>query len=262
MASRCNWATRDGLLGMDDPAEVDAAFERGERHVGTAVIGLVLNCGDLAVAAPRVERALRSEDMATRQYGFTAAGHAARLCHGLTPAIYDTLHAEGPGGMAEDAISDALTYVPFREMPGWLKWIRVTSSIRRFFARRWIHAIEGVASACGALRNLLARLAGKRRSGGSRLSWYELQTGDGLLGIDDPAEVGAAFERGRAVRRHSGYRAGPELRRSRGGGTAGRAGPRCGSSARRSGRRPRASWRLARCVGTMADELRAPVEAS
>ncbi|WP_181802794.1 hypothetical protein [Streptomyces shenzhenensis] len=30
------WQTGEGLLGLDDPAEWDAAFERGEDHLGTA----------------------------------------------------------------------------------------------------------------------------------------------------------------------------------------------------------------------------------
>ncbi|GGV01848.1 hypothetical protein GCM10010211_81420 [Streptomyces albospinus] len=58
--------TGDGLIGIRDPAEVDAAFDRGERCVGTAVVGLVLNSDDVAVVAPRVLRALRSSDATVR----------------------------------------------------------------------------------------------------------------------------------------------------------------------------------------------------
>ncbi|MFC7513177.1 hypothetical protein ACFQV4_36325 [Streptomyces thermocarboxydus] len=34
----------EGLLGLDDLGEWDAAFERGERNLGTAAIGLAFNC--------------------------------------------------------------------------------------------------------------------------------------------------------------------------------------------------------------------------
>lgn len=84
MGSEIDWKTGDGLLGISDPAEIDAAFDRGERFVGTAVIGLVMNCDGLAVAAPRVERGLRSSDPKVRQYSFVAAATAARV-FGVSP---------------------------------------------------------------------------------------------------------------------------------------------------------------------------------
>lgn len=161
MSPEYDWQTGENLISLNDPAELDAAFDRGEPRVGTAVIGLVLSCGDLAVAAPRVERALRSSDPFIRQYAFVAVGDAARLYGGLTPAIYEALRAEGLGGVAEHAIRDALTFVPFRDMPWWLKRLNVTRSVKRFFVRRWLYAIEDVMSAFGTLRKLFSR----RRSG-------------------------------------------------------------------------------------------------
>lgn len=47
-----NWADGTGLLGMDQPEEIDAAFERGEPHVGVAVIGLALNYSDPVAILP------------------------------------------------------------------------------------------------------------------------------------------------------------------------------------------------------------------
>ncbi|MDJ0343883.1 hypothetical protein QMK19_28415 [Streptomyces sp. H10-C2] len=41
MNSKYDWETGDELIRLDDPAEVGAAFERGEPLIGTAVIGLV-----------------------------------------------------------------------------------------------------------------------------------------------------------------------------------------------------------------------------
>ncbi len=146
MTREYDWETGEGLLRVHDPEEVDAAFDRGERRVGTALIGLVLNGDDFAVLAPRVERGLRSADRDVRQFAFVAAGHTARLFGELSPGIYEILHAEGPHGVAENAISDALDYVPFRDMPWWLRRLKVTTDIRQFVARRWLYAVEDVKS--------------------------------------------------------------------------------------------------------------------
>jgi hypothetical protein len=44
MPAAWDWASGQGLLGLDDPEEWDAAFERGEAGLGTAVIGLAFHC--------------------------------------------------------------------------------------------------------------------------------------------------------------------------------------------------------------------------
>ncbi|MEU5899181.1 MULTISPECIES: hypothetical protein [Streptomyces] len=53
-----NWETAEGMLGMDDPAEWDAAYARGERSLGTAVIGLAFHCTP-ADASPRILKGTR-----------------------------------------------------------------------------------------------------------------------------------------------------------------------------------------------------------
>jgi hypothetical protein len=83
--------------------EWDAAFERGERPLGTAAIGLAFNCS-LEEASPRIVRAMRLPDRAQRGFAFTAAGAAARLNNALTPELYEVLRAEGRRGFAENAI--------------------------------------------------------------------------------------------------------------------------------------------------------------
>lgn len=168
MARDYDWQTGEGLLRVHDPAEIDAAFDRGERRVGTALIGFVLNADDFAVVAPRVERGLRSPDRDVRQFAFTAAGHTARLFGELTPAIYEILRAEGPHGVAEDAICDALGYVPFRDMPGWLRRMKVITGIQRFFALRWVYAVEDVQSGIAFLRSLASRLGKRLRAAPTR----------------------------------------------------------------------------------------------
>lgn len=123
MAPGHNWETGEGLIRVDDPAEVDAAFERGNGHIGTAVIGLAFHCS-LEEASPRIVRAMRLSDVNQRGFAFTAAGVAARLNGALTPELYAALRAEGAGrrSLADDAIRDTLTFVPHRQLPVWFRW--------------------------------------------------------------------------------------------------------------------------------------------
>jgi hypothetical protein len=131
MSTHWNWQTGERLLALNDPAEWDAAFERGERSLGTAAIGLAFNCS-LEEASPRIVRAMQLPDVAQRGFAFTAAGTAARLNGALTPELYAALRAEGPGrrSIAVNAIDDTLTFVPFRRLPTWLKCWSVVSRVR------------------------------------------------------------------------------------------------------------------------------------
>ncbi|MFI7347189.1 hypothetical protein ACIBSR_13045 [Streptomyces sp. NPDC049936] len=134
MTAELNWESGEGLLGIDDPAAWDAAYERGERHLGTAVIGLAFNC-PLEEASPRIVRAMRLPDAAQRGFAYTAAGTAARLNGELTPELYAALRAAGPGrrSIAGYAIADTMTFVPFRRLPFWLKG----RTIAAYVADRW-----------------------------------------------------------------------------------------------------------------------------
>ncbi|WP_217170282.1 hypothetical protein [Streptomyces sp. AC512_CC834] len=131
MTADWNWETGERLLALDDPAEWDAAFERGERRLGTAAIGLAFNC-PLEDASPRIVRAIQLPDVAQRGFACTAAGTAARLNGELTPELYAALRAKGPGSrsIAVNAIDDTLTFVPFRRLPMWLKCWSVWSAVR------------------------------------------------------------------------------------------------------------------------------------
>ncbi|MFJ6070016.1 hypothetical protein ACIQFU_04110 [Streptomyces sp. NPDC093065] len=131
MTKDWSWQTGERLLALDDPVEWDAAFERGERSLGTAAIGLAFNCS-LEEASPRIVRAMQLPDIAQRGFAFTAAGTAARLNGALTPELYAALRAEGPGrrSIAVNAIDDTLTFVPFRRLPTWLKCWSVVSTVR------------------------------------------------------------------------------------------------------------------------------------
>ncbi|WP_405817370.1 hypothetical protein OG241_22885 [Streptomyces sp. NBC_01390] len=151
MASGWDWKSGEGLLGLDDPEEWDAAFERGEDHLGTAVIGLAFQCS-LEEASPRIARAMRLPDIGQRGFAFTAAGHAARLNGELTPELYAALRAEGPGGIAEHPIRDTLGFVPFRKLPPWFKrrWVLVT--VRNKLESWWLRSGETVEEVWRALR--------------------------------------------------------------------------------------------------------------
>ncbi|MEU4983544.1 hypothetical protein [Streptomyces sp. NPDC021969] len=131
MTKDWDWRTGERLLALDDPAEWDAAFARGERSLGTAAIGLAFNCS-LEEASPRIVRAMQLPDIAQRGFAFTAAGTAARLNGTLTPELYAALRAAGPGrrSIAVNAIDDTLTFVPFRRLPTWLKCWSVVSTVR------------------------------------------------------------------------------------------------------------------------------------
>ncbi|MDH6217731.1 hypothetical protein [Streptomyces pseudovenezuelae] len=135
--TQVDWLTGEGLSGIDDPAAVDAAFERREEHLGTAVIGLALTCPP-DVASPRIVRAMRVLEAPRREFAFTAAGTVARLHGTLTPELYAALRAEGPGGVAENAIRDVLTFVPFRQLPPWFKWRLLWTTVRDTALGWWL----------------------------------------------------------------------------------------------------------------------------
>ncbi|MER6078603.1 hypothetical protein [Streptomyces sp. NPDC001833] len=137
------WQTGEGLLGLDDPAEWDAAFERGEDHLGTAVIGLAFHC-PLEAVSPRIVKVMGFPDGIQRTNAFVATGHAARLNGGLTPELFTALRAEGPGGVAEHPIRDTLTFVPFRDLPAWFKrrWVYVT--VRNKLEYWWLRCTDAV----------------------------------------------------------------------------------------------------------------------
>ncbi|MGW7273901.1 hypothetical protein ACWGH5_25625 [Streptomyces sp. NPDC054864] len=121
MTADWDWSRGETLLRVDDPADWDAAYERGERGLGTAAIGLAFNC-PLADASPRIVRAMQLADRGQRGFAFTAAGTAARVNGELTPELYAALRAEGHGGFAQNAVDDTPDHVPFRRLPLWFKW--------------------------------------------------------------------------------------------------------------------------------------------
>jgi hypothetical protein len=140
-------ATRDWV------SAVDAAFEHGDPEVGTAVVKLVLSGAGFEVAAPRVERALRSEEETVRRLGQVAAGDLARRHGRLTPAAYHQLRAAGLGSTADSAIKDVLTFVPFRALPAWFRYQSLRLSLRNYVEGRLLR----IEDAWGTVRDHLNR---------------------------------------------------------------------------------------------------------
>ncbi|MFF9337607.1 hypothetical protein [Streptomyces albogriseolus] len=153
MTRSWDWATGEGLLGLDNPEEWDAAFERGERSLGTAAIGLASNC-PLEDASPRLVRATQLPDTDQRGFAFTAVGTAARLNGALTPELYEMLRAAGPGprSVAVNAVDDTLTFVRFRDLPPWLKRWAVYRTVRDTAEGWWLRGEDAVGDAWRALR--------------------------------------------------------------------------------------------------------------
>ncbi|MFF7373916.1 hypothetical protein ACIP4Q_23900 [Streptomyces massasporeus] len=151
MSPRWDWERGETLLALDSPEEWDAAFERGEAGLGTAVIGLAFHC-PLADVSPRIVKAMKLPDAGQRGFAFTAAGHAARLNGELTPELYAALRAEGPGGFAVNAIADTLTFVPFRKLPSWFKRQWVYAAVQDKLYTWWLQSVYAVEDAWRAVR--------------------------------------------------------------------------------------------------------------
>ncbi|MDX3538259.1 hypothetical protein PV721_28710, partial [Streptomyces sp. MB09-01] len=116
-AGEPDWWGGLNLNGIEQPEPVLAAFERGERSVGVAVIALALNHPDPAAVLPVVARALESADREVRRQGVVALAHVARL-HGTVDRRCLELLRRCPRG--NEADDDLWSFVPHRELPLWL----------------------------------------------------------------------------------------------------------------------------------------------
>ena len=92
-----SWENGTGPLTVDDPEVVDTAYERGEPHVGIAVIGLALNHPDPAVILPRIARALGAASPELRHQGTVALAHVARLHRTVDQPCLTLLRAQPRG---------------------------------------------------------------------------------------------------------------------------------------------------------------------
>ncbi|MFF0292836.1 hypothetical protein ACFYST_00310 [Kitasatospora sp. NPDC004614] len=149
--------SREGTPAMQDGidprfAAVDAALDRGDPDAGTEVIKLVFASDGFEAVAARVERALGADRFKVRQLACVAAGDLARTSGRLTPGIYAALRAEGLGGVADTAIRDALTFIPFRQLSWWFRWTWIRLTVLEGIEGRWLRAVDAVETAREAWR--------------------------------------------------------------------------------------------------------------
>jgi len=131
-----DWQQGSNLNRCRRPADVDAAFDRGEEHVGAALIALVHNNPDTDAVLPRVARGLRSPHPETRRQSLLALMHTARL-HGRVDAVtVELLHgllsdgtpisAGSPyevRGTATQTVGDLTVFLPSAQLPDWVNHV-------------------------------------------------------------------------------------------------------------------------------------------
>ncbi|MFE1594945.1 hypothetical protein [Nocardia sp. NPDC058705] len=122
---------------MDDPATVHAAFDRREARLGTAVIGLALNCEDRGAVVDVIVRAFRTGDSGLVEGAFVAMGHFFRLDREIPPALGLILRESCRADVVHWALSDAIVYIRFRQKPLWLKRITVQKWCHWHLVERW-----------------------------------------------------------------------------------------------------------------------------
>lgn len=125
---------------VDQPQDVDRAIDRRDPCAGVALLALVLNHPDPAVAQPRILKGLVSPTPQTRANALQSLGHHARLHQvvdirsiaALRGALRDRTHVSGCelSDYAYNAASDIAIFVARRNLPRWLR--------RRFAGRRRI----------------------------------------------------------------------------------------------------------------------------
>lgn len=133
-APALNWQDASTLCWTDQPGEIDAAFDRGERLVGVALIALALNHADADAILPRVGKALESGDPEIRRQGVIALAHVARLHRTVDRRCLDLLRGCPRGNEADD---DLWSFVDHRRLPWWLWRYHYTDRLISMFRDRW-----------------------------------------------------------------------------------------------------------------------------
>ncbi|MFB7461989.1 hypothetical protein ACFCZ1_00550 [Streptomyces sp. NPDC056224] len=118
---------------MDRPERVVAAFARGDKHAGVAVIALALNHPGPAEVLPVVAGALESPDPEVRRQGVIALAHVARLHRTVDRRCLEGLRHCPRGNEADD---DLWSFVPHRRLPLWLWRHHVGERVARLLPAR------------------------------------------------------------------------------------------------------------------------------
>ncbi|MGW4378758.1 hypothetical protein [Kitasatospora sp. NPDC004531] len=117
VAPALNWQDASTLRWVERPDDVDAAFDRGEPHVGVAVIFLALNHDNADAILSQVARAMSADDPEIRRQGVVALAHVARLHRVVDQRCLNLLRGFPRGNEADD---DLWSFVEHRLLPWWL----------------------------------------------------------------------------------------------------------------------------------------------
>lgn len=130
-----DWADGSAVWRADLlPADVQAAFERGEDTVGVAVIALALNHPDPAQVLPLVAMAMESGSLQIREQGVVAMAHTARLHRAVDRRCLALLRSCARGNPADD---DLWSFVSHRQLPSWLWWYHAKQRLWWRLRGRW-----------------------------------------------------------------------------------------------------------------------------
>ncbi len=138
-----DWENGSDLSGCDDPAEVEDAFERGERFVGIALIGVSLSVPDAGRVGPLVLRALHSGSKETRLQGLTALSHMVRLTGEVDRPTLEVLRAllRSPDQEikehADSVAADVWIFTPHSRLPIWLRARATIRALRWWLEQCW-----------------------------------------------------------------------------------------------------------------------------
>ncbi|BCY11587.1 hypothetical protein [Actinoplanes sp. L3-i22] len=125
------WHISSWMDVVDRPEIVDEALDRVDEYAGVALLALVLNHPDPAVALPRIKRALVSPRAQTRVNALQCTGHYARLHASVDPdlmallsrALTDRTRVGGfqIRGYAGHAADDVGSFAPRQKLPRWFR---------------------------------------------------------------------------------------------------------------------------------------------
>ncbi|WP_405853878.1 hypothetical protein OG407_00400 [Streptomyces sp. NBC_01515] len=134
VAPTLNWQDGSTLRWIEQPEEVDSAFDRREPLVGVGVIALALNHPDANAILPRVARALVAEEAEVRRQGVVALAHVARLHRTVDRRCLNLLRGFPRGNEADD---DLWSFVDHRQLPLWLWRYHAAQRLAWLVRDRW-----------------------------------------------------------------------------------------------------------------------------
>jgi len=125
------WLIGSWVGVVEQPETVDEAVDRNDEYAGVALLALVLNHPESAIALARIKRALASPSAQTRANALQSVGHYARLHRSIDAELLKRLrcalsdrtpvHRSQIRDYAFHAASDVGMFVRRRDLPRWLR---------------------------------------------------------------------------------------------------------------------------------------------